>query len=107
MTIKVNGIDIEPSCIVDGDVHGQYTVDKLADFAIAVGLELQREDDPRFWRTRSDETSTDDPMADYYDEHFNDAGESVLELLSKNTQGGYFVWREGSVFLVADEDDDE
>ena len=105
--IQVNNIALDAGCIVDGDVHGQYSVDKLADFAIAVGLPLTQDNDPRHWRSLINGPNLGDEMAVFYHEHLNDAGDALLELLNKHTQGGFFEWDDGSVYLVSDEDDDE
>jgi hypothetical protein len=108
MTIKVNNIEWEAGCVVDGDVHGQYSDDRLADIAIAYGLELNDDTDPRHWRALINESAEQgDAMEDYFGEQLEESSTKLIELLNANTVGGHFEWTEGSVFLVADDDDDD
>jgi hypothetical protein len=106
--IKVNGITVEPSCVVDGDVHGQYAVDRLADVAIGFGLSLDDDHDPRHWRTliaiAVEERSG---MEDYFGEQMDGAADNLLALLNDCTEGGSFEWTDGSVFIERDDEDDD
>ena len=100
--MKVNDIDIDAGLIVDGDVHGQYSIDKLADVAVGLGLELDPDSDPRHWRERIN--TAEGTADDYLFEHMSDAGENLLEVLNDKTQGGFFEWNEGSIWLVDEAD---
>lgn len=103
--ITVNSIEWEPGCIVDGDVHGDYSEDRLADIAIGFGLELTQDNDPRVWRGCLRESEEQgDGMEENHREAMDEATTKLVELFNSVTDGGYFEWKDGSVFLVPDED---
>ena len=104
--IKVNGISADPGVVVDGDVHQDYSEDRLADIAIAYGLALDETNDPRSWRTKIRESEEQgDGMAEHHSEQLEASSVKLIELLNANTVGGYFEWDSGSVFLRSGEQD--
>lgn len=112
--MKVNDIDAEPGLIVSGDEHGQYSAERLADIAIAYGIALDADNDPREWRARARAAEERGEDGVFEAEHMAAAEEALLDTVNAATDGGWFEWRDGSVWLVEDtdeyeeeEDDDE
>jgi len=106
--ITFNGIKLDPGIIVDGDIHGQYAEDHLAEFAAAYNVELVDDIDPRVWRARASESEeNDDGMAGTHRESMDEATTKLIETMNAQTEGGHFEWEDGSVFLTADEDGDD
>jgi hypothetical protein len=105
--ITFNGIKLDPGIIVDGDIHGQYAEDHLAEFAAAYNIELHDDIDPRVWRARASESEeNDDGMAGNHRESMDEATTKLIETMNEHTEGGSFEWEDGSVFLTVDGDDD-
>ena len=59
--MKVNGNDADPGCYIAGH-HGQYGLDALGDLAEQFGIELDDEDDPRYWRRAAEAETSEDTV---------------------------------------------
>jgi hypothetical protein len=115
--MKVNGHEAEPGCFIAGH-HGQYGIDMLADVAEQFGIELNDDDDPRFWRRAAEAETAEDAAVisngpgrigshlarpdECWDRH-HEAGDKIEELLNERTEGGYWTWTDGEFFLVQTE----
>jgi hypothetical protein len=107
MSITLNGHPLDTGIIVDGDIHGQYADDRLAEFAEAHDITLTDDTDSRVWRAKINEAeANDDGMAANYRDSQDEATTRLIELLNEQTEGGSFEWEDGSVFLVSDDDVD-
>ena len=114
MTLTVNGHDAEPGCYVEGH-WGQYGPDHLADQLEGFGIVIARSDNPNWWRKvadRMDEIA--DKLGESHDpsdmpkarnrawtawENHSECGDDLIEKANDVTEGGYWEWWEGEVFL--------
>lgn len=112
--MKVNGQDAEPGCYIAGH-HDQYALDELGSVAEQFGIELDDDDDPRYWRTAAEAETAEDAVIisngpnrignhlatpDECMERQVWAADKVEELLNDKTEGGYWTWQDGEFFLV-------
>jgi hypothetical protein len=90
MTIRVNNTITEPGCYVEGH-WGQYGLRRFIEIADGIlgttlALQLPNEDH------------------DDYLDHAIDIADEAEQLLNDATEGGGWVWQDGEVFLVTNED---
>ena len=103
--MKVNNIEAVPGMVVDVAEHEEYVSERLADIAIAYGLVLDAENDPRLWRMRIREAEARGESGEFESEHISAAAEALVDSLNSATEGGWFELRDGSIWLVEDTDD--
>jgi hypothetical protein len=88
--ITVNGTIEEPGCYVDGH-WGQYGLERFIDIADGIlGTELAAQLPSR--------------DADEYLDHAVDIADEAEQLLNDKTEGGAWIWHDGEVFLVTNEE---
>jgi len=99
----VNGVRMVPGCYIDGR-WGQYGPDRLAEIAMDLGREpWERIDDVRFCRRLANiAANRDGRMPEWlFWEYFHGADDRTLEWMNDVTADGFWMWRDGELFLVS------
>jgi len=102
MTVLVQGIPHETGCYIDG-WWGQYVPDELGRFAARLGYEGVQ---PAKMRRLAQlcEQNNISGQADYWWECFHESADRVLGWLNEQTEGGYWDWQDGEIFLFDNDD---
>ena len=121
MTITVNGNDAEPGVYIAGH-NGQYAIDELAGVCDQFDIHVFEEDTPAYWRRGAEaEDSTDSIIvsngpgrlgdhiarADECWDGWSQAGDDLEQKLNDLTEGGYWTWMDGELYLVEHADEEE
>lgn len=101
--VNVNGEDAEVGCWVDGH-WGQYGPDRLEIIAEVLGLTLTEDERPTTWRRIAENATDHTEQQRAWDSYYAEA-ELILYRLNQVTEGGYWSWIDGELFLSADDDE--
>lgn len=98
MGILVNGQPMQPGCYVDGH-YGQYAPDMLGDIVHGIFPNLPEDRFPAYWRAEAARTRGGYAWERAMDA-FHECADNLTDLLNDSTEGGFWEWRDGEVFLT-------
>jgi hypothetical protein len=97
---------MEPGCYVD-DHHGQYAPDMLGELAQSLNPHIKDDMCPLFWRDTADRYEREGMRgaSEWAWAMFDETSLFVLSRLDDCTEGGYWEWDSGGVYLVAHDEE--